>query len=436
MQLLSLAILALTVGMALTRPRVGGLRFDHAGAALVGAGLVLLTGLVPPDLALQTIERLIHPAITIVSLMVITLVAEEAGLLRLVTDWVARAARGNGQRLFMLIFVVGAGVGMIFTNDAAILIFTPLVYTLVERIGGDEWPLDHKLPFYFAVLYVGNLVGAFVISNPINIIVASVFQIGFLEYAAWMFLPAIASMVVSYVGLRIAFRGRIPRRFVFAAPPVQVADPAMAVASGAVLLLTLLGFFAQGFSGVPIWMVALASALILLSIHRARGWAVGTVIRGVGWDVIVFVMGMFLVAMGVRNAGLTDTLGTFIMDLAGGSVPLLKAVTGFTAAFCSSIMNNHPTAGMMIWVIEDFGLPRHETNLLVYSALIGGDLGPKMLPVGSLAAMMWFRMLRARGVEVSYLQYIRIGVPVTLAAIAVSIGVLQLEAILYDLARN
>lgn len=431
-QIVAFSILALTVSVALGRPQIGRWRVDHAWAALGGAGLALLTGVVTPKQAAKALEVLALPVITIVSLMVITLIAEHAGLLRLLAYQVARAGHGDGRRLFAYLFIVGTSAGTVFTNDAAILILTPLVFAMIEEVKEDDWTLANKIPFYFAVLYVGNLVGALVISNPINIVVSAVFGIGFLDYARWMVVPALVSMVVSFVGLRLVFRRTLPRTYRVPAqdsrPPL---DEGMLWPCTVVLACTLIGFFSENFTGVPVWLVALSSAVILSTIYGSKGYAVVWVVRGVGWDVIAFVIGIFIVVIGLRNQGFAHLIGGLIETLADGGVPGLTFATGFVAAICSAFFNNHPTAGLMIWVIEDFELAFAETKMLVFAALIGGDLGPKMLPIGSLAALMWFRMLRARGVWVPYTLYIRIGVPVTLTAVALSLLTLNLEWLLF-----
>lgn len=424
------SILALTVTLSLTRPRIGRWRIHHAQAGLIGALLTVATGIIPPDLLLVAGRLLALPVITIVSLMVITLVAEKAGLFEVLASALARGARGSGRALFASLFFAGTLVGTVFTNDAAVLIFTPLVFHLVERIAKPDWGIENKLPFYFAVLYVANLVGGLVIANPINIVVSSFFKIGFLEYARWMLLPAAVSIVVSYGGLKFFFGRSIPERFEL--PPdmrTRSRPGRLQLWCAAVLLVTLIGFFSEGWSGIPTWLVAAAGAATLLALHAALGiGGVRPVFRRVGWDVVLFLCGMFVVGMGLRNAGFTHMLGEVISELSGGDPARMRLSTGLLAGVCSAVMNNHPIAGMMAWVIQDFSSPLLQQKLMAFAALIGGDLGPKMLPIGSLAALMWFRLLRDRGVEIPYSLYVKIGVPVTLAALLASLLTLNLEA--------
>ncbi|MFN2385481.1 MAG: SLC13 family permease, partial [Thermoanaerobaculia bacterium] len=243
------SILALTVCLSLVRPRIGRWRVRHAQAAVIGALLTVVTGLLPPDLLLVAGRMLALPVLTIASLMVITLVAERAGLFAILASRLARSSRGSGRILFAALFFTGTLVGTLFTNDAAVLIFTPLVFHLIERIAGEDWGIEQKLPFYFAVLYVANLVGGLVISNPINIVVSSLFRIGFVEYARWMLLPAAVSIVVSYAGLLAFFGKSIPRRFEL---PADMRAPrrlnGVQLACAGVLFLVLAAFFAEAWS--------------------------------------------------------------------------------------------------------------------------------------------------------------------------------------------
>lgn len=427
MSVAALSILTLTVGLSLSRPRIGRLHIHHSAAAIIGAALTLAFGLVPLMPALRALEMLALPIVTIVSLMVTTLIAERAGLFEVVADFVARSADGDGRKLFTRLFFTGTLVGTVFTNDAAVLIFTPLVVSLVARTRNETWSPKSDVAYYFAILYVANLVGALTISNPINIVVANLFDIGFLDYARWMVLPALVSIAVSYAGLRLVFCRAIPRTY-RPLPPLVTGDPAKLRACTVVLGLTLIGFFTETWTRIPTWSVALVGAVTLLAYGCSRDLrAFGDVFRGVGWDVIVFMIGIFIVALGMRHTGITDQMAGWIVGLTFGDGRLLPLATSLVAGISSSIMNNHPTADMMTWVIRDFDHPATDTKLLALSALIGGDLGPKMLPIGSLAALIWFRLLRERGIHVPYTLYIKIGIPVSLAAIVLSTIVLQFE---------
>lgn len=425
----SLSVLALTISLSLSRPAFYRLRIEPAKAAIIGAVLTVIAGLVPRSALYRTLGFLSLPVLTIVSLMVITLIAEKAGFFRLLAWRIAKAANGSGLRLFTYLFFAGTITGTLFTNDAAVLIFTPMVYHLIEDIADESWKAVNKVPYYFAVLYVSNLVGAFIISNPINIIVSGWFGIGFVEYARWMAIPAVVSMIVTYFGMRFFFRRSIPVRCrKQPQSEIKVASSGFMIASGMVLLLTLFGFFSEQLTGIPAAYVAAAGAVALAIVYKTLGrGSLVEITRGIGWDAIIFVVGIFIVVSGLRTAGFTDIIGNLIIKALVPGEQVATFATGFIAGSCSAFMNNHPVAGMMAMAIRDLNLADVSTRMLAFSALIGGDLGPKMLPIGSLAALMWFRILRSKGVEISYWQYIKLGVPVTLAAILLSVLALNLE---------
>jgi arsenical pump membrane protein len=424
------SVLALTVGLSLARPSVGRYRINPPSAAVIGAFLMIGLGLISIPAVGGALRVLLFPVLTIISLMIITIVAELAGFFRLLAYRIAIAAGGDGKRLFTYLFVAGTVTGAMFTNDAAVLIFTPLVFNLIEEVEEPSWSGANKLPYYFAVLYIANVVAVFVISNPINIIVASLFDIQFLEYTLWMFLPAVVSIVVSYIGLRIFFRNSIPATYRM--PQTVVHNPASQRfwrISGAVLVLTLLGLFTGQLTGLPVWIITCSGAIALLVVYRISvGGSMIPIGRGIGWDVIIFIVGIFIVANGLRGVGLTNSIGDLIsIGIDQQNLPLATSITAFVAAGTSAVINNHPTADMMALTIRDLGLSDFDSKMMAFSALIGGDLGPKMLPIGSLAALLWFRMLRTRGVDISYTMYIKIGIPVSLAAIVMAVFVLNIE---------
>jgi len=420
--------------LALAKPKFGEFRVRQGLAGVLGGLLTLAVGAVSLEQFNSTLRFLFAPVVTIVSLMALTLIAEQTGLFRVLAFHIARRAGGDGRKLFTYIFIIGTATGTVFTNDAAVLIFTPLVWRLIDDVSQNDWTEANKVPFYFAVLYVANLVGALLISNPINIVVANLFSISFAEYARWMILPAVASMLVTYFGLRLYFRSELPKTFtlerVAAMQAATAAEKKAQRVMALVLGLTLVAFFAANSIGLPFWKIAaLAACIALLATAPLRVVSPKAVARGIGWDVVLFMAGMFVIAVGLRNAGLSALLQDALRALGDATLGGMSFVAALLSGAMSSVINNHPTADIMGLTIRDmsFAAGPQVNRFLALSALIGGDLGPKMLPIGSLAAMIWFRLLADKGVRIHYRQYIGMGIPLTLAAIVCSVLVLLAE---------
>lgn len=429
-ELAGIPILLLTCSLALAQPRIGRVQVRQSTAALLGALLMVLVGALARDEVVLALRFLAAPVATIAALMTITNIAERAGLFRVLAWQLAEAARGDARRLFFLIFVLAAATGTFFTNDAAVLIFTPLVWRMVEEIG-SEWTPAQKLPYYFAVLYVANVAAALIISNPINLVVADLFDIGFVEYARWMVLPAIVSLAATYAGLRWYFARALPASFVIPERDRLPLTHDIKVAAG--LLAAVLGAFLVGaLFALPVWALATGAAIIMLAWAWGRRLSPAAALRDVGWGELAFIAGMFLIALGLKNTGVTRAIAGLLAGAAQQGALAAQLASAGLAALGSSLINNHPTANLMALSIQQMA-PQGSAQagrLLALAALIGGDLGPKMLPIGSLAALLWFRILRREGVEVPYRVYIRIGVPVTLAATVLAVLTLYAESLL------
>ena len=426
-------ILALMVIAALTRPQIFGKK--ELGFATIGiAGVVasIVTGGVPTGLVIDTVVSMGPAIATIASLMLFVGACRSVGLLDRITSLIIRSSRGNSRRLMSLLFWIGAGFGALFTNDAAILLLTPLTIQLCLNRQGQHSDEDH-LPFLFAVLYIGNLVGTLVISNPINIIAASYFNIPFLSYFFWMAIPALLSMVVTWIGLMIVFRRELSAKpkFIVDAKFEMEGDETAGVVHqwvvGGLLFVVLTFFTLEQITGFPIWIVAVSGAFITCSYAYAVTRKGRVITSRVDAPILVFMTAVAVVAVAVRNAGLTEEVADVSSQLLDTSTEWSIIGMSFLSAIVAAVINNHSTVSLMIWVVEDLALERSLEQAVVMASLIGADLGPKMLPVGSLAAMMWLRMLSASGIKFKLWTYIKVGVPVTLIGVGASSAFLVLE---------
>ena len=426
-------ILGLMVVAALTRPKImAGREVGFATIGVAGVLASIATGGAPTALVINTIVSMGPAIATITSLMLFVGACRSVGLLDRITNFIITSARGDSRRLMSLLFWIGAGFGALFTNDAAILLLTPLTIHLCLNRQGRHSDEDH-LPFLFAVLYIGNLVGTLVISNPINIIAASFFEIPFLNYFLWMAIPALVSMLVTWMGLMVVFRRELRAKpeFVVDASFEMEEDAAPGVVHqwvvGVLLLIVLTFFTLEQITGFPIWIVAVSGAAITCAYAYVVTRKAKVITSRVDAPILVFMTAVAVVAVAVRNAGLTEEVADVSRQLLNTSTEWSIIGMSFLSAVVAAFINNHSTVSLMIWVVEDLALDRSLEQAVVMASLIGADLGPKMLPVGSLAAMMWLRMLSESGIKFKLWTYVKIGVPVTLLGVGASSVFLVLE---------
>jgi arsenical pump membrane protein len=414
-----------TLVLVIWQPR--GLGIGWSAAA--GAAVALLAGVIHVA-DIPVVWHIVWNATgAFVAIIVISLLLDAAGFFEWAALYVARWGGGNGRSLFVLLVLLGAAVAALFANDGAALILTPIVIAMLAAL---RFPPRATLACVMAAGFIADTSSLpLVVSNLVNIVSADYFGIGFARYAAVM-VPVDLVAVAATLAALVAFYGRdLPATYDLAQlkrPRDAIRDRATFIAGWYVLALLLAGFFWLERLGVPISAVAAMGAVVLLAV-AARGHVIATraVLKGAPWQVVVFSLGMYLVVYGLRNAGLTDSLTALLARGAAHGTWGAALGTGFTTALLSSVMNNMPTVLVGALAIDAVPAGGAVHEAMVYANVIGCDLGPKITPIGSLATLLWLHVLADKGIRISWGQYFRTGVVLTLPILFLTLAALALR---------
>jgi arsenical pump membrane protein len=415
------SILAMTVTLAVSRPRIGlrDLRITPGSAALLGVTVLILAGLLRFDDMVTSARIQWRPLLSLTCIMVMTGVVQEIGAFERVARWLEAHARGtSAQRAFALVFLLSVVTPSLLNNDAAILLLTPLVVALTRRLYPNRPAVTEA--FAFAV-FLAPGVAPFVISNPMNMIVAEFAGVGFNAYARVMVPISVVGAALTYAILRAHYR---PLLLATEATREQVEIPARHAAERPAVGLLLAVFAAYpivGALGGQIWMVAVAGAVSSLGIAlRYKVAPARKVLGHVSPDILVFLWGVFLVVVALGKVGVVAQLASVYQAAPAGSGREL-GVVGVVAAVGSALVDNHPMS-----ILNMMALGANHGSRPLLAALVGGDIGPRLLPIGSLAGLLWMDLLRRSGVEISIGKFVKLGTIVLLPTLTVSLVVLWL----------
>jgi arsenical pump membrane protein len=170
-------------------------------------------------------------------------------------------------------------------------------------------------------------------------------------------------------------------------------------------------------AGGPLWLVALAGASVCLGATLYAGVEPGRVAAAVSWEILPFLIAVVVIATGLTRAGIVDALVVMYRD-----TPAPSATVGASAALGSAVLNNHPMALINLLAVQGAG---GDTRMIL-AGLVGGDLGPRLLPIGSLAGLLWLDVLRRMGVRVAVRSFVKLGILVTIPSVIASLAMLWL----------
>ena len=361
---------------------------------LAGAALLLVLGLESFGAAVSSVAAQWNVLLFILGLMGISAAAENSGVFEWIADIMLAKAHGSRRRLFVWTFMLGAVLTAFLSNDATAIVFTPVVYRAVAKRGIDA------LPYLYACTFVADS-ASFVLpfSNPANLLVLP--RPDLINFAAHLGPAAIFAVIINLVVFLLIFRTRLRGRYEMIAPsPLQPRTRNTLVA----LAVISVGYVGALLAGLPLGPVALTGALIVLAVS-------GTTPREasgrIGWSTFLLLAGLFVLIRAIERAGIVDRIVLALHQSAGHGLLLADLTASFGAAVAANLFNNLPVAAMSGTVVAHAG-----SALIAYPLIAGIDLGPNLTTSGSLATILWLSVVRARGVQVSPLEYLRLGLAV------------------------
>jgi arsenical pump membrane protein len=409
---LAAVLLAGILAAAVTRLRW----LPEAAVAVPAAIVVIAAGVLPLSTARAETGRLLPVVGFLAAVLVLGQLCESEGLFTAAGARLARWSHRDPVRLLTGTFVLASATTAVLSLDTTVVLLTPVVHDTTTRLR-----LRPK-PATYACTHLANSGSLLLpVSNLTNLLALAVCGLSLAGFTAVMALPWLAAIAVEYVVFRLFFRDDLA---VAAGAPDREpdAEPAPPVPRFplAVVLATLAGFAVTSFAGVsPAWAAAAGACLLAARSLARHQITVTGIVRAAAIPFLLFVLSLGLVVQALSTRGLGTAVGRLLPH--GSSLLALLAVA-FLAAAIANLVNNLPAILVLLAAISA-SAAGHGTGAvtgLVLAALIGVNIGPNLSYAGSLATLLWRRLLADRDQDVDLREFTRLGLATVPAGLAVA----------------
>jgi arsenical pump membrane protein len=390
---LGLALIALMVALATAVARPPWL--PEAIAAAGGAVALVLVGALSFSQARDAVGELAPTVGFLAALLVLADGCRREGLFDALGSLMAAGAHDVPRRLLAMTFVVAVAVTAVLSLDATVVLLTPVVFATAARLRTSP------TPHVYACSHLANSGSLLLpVSNLTNLLAFHASGLSFVRFGALMTLPTCAAVAVEWVVLSRFFavdldRPRSP------APASGQPEPRLPRFPVAVLAATLAGFAASSAIGVaPVWVAVAGAAAITAPALARRAVTPRALAAATEPGFLLFVLGLGVIVRAASDNGLAD--GVRAVLPVGTALPDLLAIAAI-AALLANLVNNLPATLILVPVLAAAG----PAPLL--AGLIGVNIGPNATYVGSLATLLWRRVLHARDTDVAFGEFTRLG---------------------------
>ena len=411
----------LTMVMIFIRPK----NMNEAIPATIGAIIVFLSGSVSTLDLIDISSKVTGAAVTIIATIVMAIVLESFGFFRWTAALMLKLSNGSGIRLFWYTLLLCFLMTLFLNNDGSILITTPILILIFKNLGLKN---RQKIPFLLSGALIATASSAPIgVSNIVNLIALKIIGMDLYLHTAMMFIPGTMGLLFLSILLFLIFKKEIPKQIrlhSYSIPltknnrfhPLQKKTEDFFEQQKKLMIKMLIfvfvvriSLFIASFLDISVSLVAVTGSLVLLLwrwIHLKINPK--DVITKIPWHILIFAFGMYVIIIGLHNIGLTNLIVDHFKVIVNDSLFHASVTMGIITSFLSNIFNNHPALMVSTLALTEMGLDPMLMKTVYLANIIGSDIGSLILPIGTLATLLWMDILKKNNIRITWMDYIKV----------------------------
>ncbi|GAB6420730.1 arsenic transporter [Bacillus luti] len=400
---------------------------NEAWPAAIGAGIILITGLVSRPDVMDIISKIGGASITILATIVMAVILESFGFFHWSAAKLANLAKGSGRRLYWYIQLLCFLMTLLFNNDGSILITTPILILLLKNL---QLKPHQQIPYLLSGALIATASSAPIgVSNIVNLIALNIVNMTLYMHTAMMFVPATLGLLFMSWLMYTVLKKKLPERLPVSSydieeifftknfHPLKGKNSVDTKQKRTKFMLKVLGFvflmrcllFVASFLSIPIEIVAVLGSLVLLI---WRWYYLRTnpvdILKKTPWHILIFAFSMYVIIYGLHNAGLTDALVNWLEPVVSQHLLYASFAMGGLVSLLSNVFNNHPALMIGTITLTEMGLDPVTLKTIYLANIIGSDIGSLLLPIGTLASLIWMYILKQNKIKVKWKDYLSV----------------------------
>lgn len=389
-------------------------------ATLIGAVLLVSFNRISVKEVFEglTSQAAINPLkilILFVSMTIISVFLDETGFFKYLANVVLKRTNSGQFKLFTAFYITISVITIFTSNDIIILTFTPFICYFAKNAKVN--PLPYLISEFIAANTCGMLL---IVGNPTNIYLATASGIDFMAHLKTMALPTLFAAVSAYTVMILLFRKQLKTPLTGTTEDVKIEDKPLLIVGITVLALCTVLLAVSSYIKFEMWLIAFLSCagliLIVLSIcllKRKLPSELGRAIKRAPWELIPFVISMFVMVLALEKYGISNRIAEFL-----GEKNTIFTY-GFMSVIFANLINNIPMSVLFASILQNLN-PVLITQG-IYAVIVGSNISAFLTPIGALAGIMWLQILRDNDIQFSFLKFLKFGIiiaiPTLLAAL-------------------